>query len=89
MADLWTPISLMFAGAGLALSGFAIGQLVERSRWMAWIRPKPKFRWPILRVGHLSDAPPPVIAGNHVVHAPMPAEAVPETQPIAKGPFHV
>lgn len=40
MADLWTPISLMFAGAGLALSGFALGQLVERRRWMAWITPK-------------------------------------------------
>lgn len=48
MADLWTPISLMFTGAGLALSGFAIGQLVERRRWMAWVRPKkPRARFKI------------------------------------------
>lgn len=40
MADLLILISLMFAGAALALSGFALGQSVERRRWMAWVRPK-------------------------------------------------
>lgn len=40
MADLLILISLMFAGAALALAGFAIGQLAERRRWMAWVKPR-------------------------------------------------
>lgn len=30
----------LFGGAALALGGFALGQLAERRRWMAWISPK-------------------------------------------------
>lgn len=40
MADLLIAISLMFAGAALALGGFALGQSVERRRWLEWTRPK-------------------------------------------------
>lgn len=40
MADLLIAISMMFAGAALALGGFALGQSVERRRWLQWTRPK-------------------------------------------------
>ena len=40
MADLLIALSLMFAGAALALGGFALGQSVERRRWLEWTRPK-------------------------------------------------
>lgn len=43
MADLLIAISMMFAGAALALGGFALGQSVERRRWLEWVRPKPKL----------------------------------------------
>lgn len=40
MADLLMALSLMFAGAALALGGFALGQSVERRRWLEWTRPR-------------------------------------------------
>lgn len=49
MADVMIPISLMFAGAALALGGFAIGQSVERRRWLEWTRPKSAHVKPVRR----------------------------------------
>ena len=40
MADLLMALSMMFAGAALALGGFALGQSVERRRWLEWTRPR-------------------------------------------------
>lgn len=41
MLDPLILVSMMFAGAALGLGGFALGQSVERRRWLGWISPRP------------------------------------------------